>query len=54
MAISINEEVTDRGGFSPPETLEAVKDYQLLRTDQNDWIELTTDGEQLWVEWEWR
>jgi len=33
-----------------PETLEAVEGYTLLRTDQNGWIELSTDGEQMWVE----
>ena len=31
------------------EVLESVKDYQLLRTDQNGWIEITTDGDQMWV-----
>jgi competence protein ComEC len=33
-----------------PETLEAVRGYPLLRTDQKGWIELTTDGKRLWVE----
>jgi hypothetical protein len=37
-----------------PETLEAVQGYTLLRTDRNGWIELSTDGEQLWVEVERR
>ena len=36
--------------FSSPETLEAVAGYTLLRTDQNGWIELSSDGQQLWVE----
>lgn len=36
---------------SPPhETLYAVQDYSLLRTDHNGWIHLSTDSEQLWVE----
>ncbi len=39
----------DRQGRPAPETLEAVKVYNLLRTDRNGWIELTTDGEQMWV-----
>lgn len=30
--------------------LDALKGYMPLRTDQNGWIELTTDGEQMWVE----
>jgi len=28
----------------------ALQGFTLLRIDQNGWIELTTDGEQLWVE----
>jgi competence protein ComEC len=40
----------DREGLPSPETLEAVQGYNLLRTDQHGWIELTTDGEQMWVE----
>ena len=33
-----------------PEVLEALQGYTLLRTDQNGWIELITDGEQMWVD----
>ncbi len=44
----------DHHGLPSPETLEAVQDYTLLRTDRNGWIELTTDGEQMWVEVEKR
>lgn len=40
----------DQEGFPSPETLDAVQGYPLLRTDKNGWIELTTDGEQTWVE----
>lgn len=41
----------DRCGRSPsPETLEVVESYMLLRTERNSWIELTTVGEQMWVE----
>jgi beta-lactamase superfamily II metal-dependent hydrolase len=40
----------DREGRPLPEVLEALKDYTLQRTDQNGWIELSTDGEQIWVE----
>jgi hypothetical protein len=32
------------------ETLEACEGYTLVRTDQKGWIELSTDGEQMWVE----
>ena len=40
----------DREGRPDVETLEAVQGYNLLRTDPNGWIELSTDGEQMWVE----
>ena len=40
----------DWQGLPSPETLQAVQDYTLLRTDHNGWIQLSTDGEQLWVE----
>ena len=36
------------------ETLQALQGYTLLRTDQNGWIELSADGEQMWVEVERR
>ncbi len=40
----------DREGRPDPEMLEAVDGYTLLRTDRDGWIELITDGEQMWVE----
>jgi beta-lactamase superfamily II metal-dependent hydrolase len=40
----------DKTGLPSPETLNALQGYTLLRTDQNGWIELTTDGKQMWVE----
>jgi competence protein ComEC len=40
----------DRHGLPSAETLQAVHGFNLLRTDTNGWIELTTDGEQMWVE----
>ena len=43
----------DLDGFPSPETVAAVDGYSLLRTDRNGWIELSTDGEQMWVEVEW-
>jgi len=39
----------DIDGMPDGETLEAVKDYALLRTDQSGWIEITTNGEEMWV-----
>jgi competence protein ComEC len=40
----------DRRARPDPQVLEAVQGYTLLRTDRNGWVELTTDGERLWVE----
>lgn len=40
----------NREGLPSQEVLTALEEYTLLRTDQNGWIELTTDGERLWVE----
>jgi len=40
----------DREGRPSPEMLEVLKDYTLLRTDRNEWIELAMDGEQMWVD----
>jgi beta-lactamase superfamily II metal-dependent hydrolase len=40
----------DSQGLPSPETLEALEGRTLLRTDQNGWIEITTDGERMWVE----
>ena len=44
----------DKAGKPDRETLEALQGYNLLRTNQNGWIELSTDGEQIWVEVERR
>ena len=43
-------EVGDYDGLPSPETLETVAAYTLLRIDQNSWLHLITDGQQLWVE----
>ncbi|PWB50198.1 MAG: hypothetical protein C3F13_17170 [Anaerolineales bacterium] len=40
----------DKSGLPSPETIEALRGYNLLRTDQNGWIEITTDGQQMWIE----
>ena len=39
----------DKDGLPHQETLDAIEDYPVLRTDQNGWIEVTTDGEEMWV-----
>ena len=40
----------DRRGLPDESLLQGLADYSLLRTDRNGWIELTTDGERMWVE----
>ncbi len=40
----------DHRGRPDPETLAAAAGYPLLRTDLNGWIEISTDGERMWVE----
>lgn len=40
----------DPDGLPHNRTLEAIEDYPLLRTDYNGWIEVTTDGTEMWVE----
>ena len=32
-----------------PETLDALDGYPVLRTDRHGWIELVTDGQEMWV-----
>lgn len=44
----------DWQGRPEAETLEAIAGYPVLRTDLNGWIELSTDGQQIWVEVERR
>jgi hypothetical protein len=44
----------DREGRPDEEASQAPKGYPLLCTDQNGWIELSRDGEQMWVEVERR
>ncbi len=40
----------DRDGHPDRETLDALGGYSLLRTDQHGWIQIVTDGAQMWVE----
>ena len=40
----------DWSGLPNKSTLRAVEGYSLLRTDENGWIHVSTDGVQMWVE----
>jgi competence protein ComEC len=47
--VLLSVSAADENGMPDSEVLESIKDYQLLRTDQNGWVEITTDGAQMWV-----
>lgn len=47
--IVLSVDAADQNGMPDGDVLESVKDYDLLRTDQNGWIEITSDGRQMWV-----
>ena len=44
----------DADGLPDQDTLDAVQDITLLRTDRDGWITVSTDGAQMWVEVEKR
>jgi beta-lactamase superfamily II metal-dependent hydrolase len=47
--VLLSVSAADQNGMPDSEVLESLKDYDLLRTDRNGWIEITTDGTQMWV-----
>ncbi|MDX1379367.1 MAG: hypothetical protein R3307_10995, partial [Anaerolineales bacterium] len=47
--IVLSVDAADINGMPDGETLEIVKDYALLRTDINGWVEISTNGSQMWV-----
>jgi competence protein ComEC len=47
--VELSVDAADQNGMPDSFVLESVKDYELLRTDQNGWVEVTTNGEQMWV-----
>jgi competence protein ComEC len=47
--VELSVDAADQNGMPDSSVLESVKDYEILRTDQNGWIEITTNGEQMWV-----
>ena len=48
--VLLSVSAADKEGLPSPETLELLQGYTVLRTDRNGWIELSTDGTQMWVE----
>jgi competence protein ComEC len=47
--VVLSVDAADQNGMPNSEVLESVKDYELLRTDQNGWVEISTNGLQMWV-----
>ncbi len=47
--IVLNVAAGDENGMPDDEVLETIKEYSLLRTDRNGWVEIATNGEQMWV-----
>jgi len=39
----------DQNGLPDQDTLDVLTGYSLLRTDRNGWIEVSTDGRQMWT-----
>lgn len=47
--VVLSVSAADENGMPDAQVMESVKDYDILRTDQNGWIDVTTDGKQMWV-----
>lgn len=47
--VLLSVSAADENGMPDRDVMESVKDYDVLRTDQNGWVEVMTDGEQMWV-----
>jgi competence protein ComEC len=47
--VLLSVSAADENGMPDGEVLESVEDFELLRTDQNGWVEITTDGTRMWV-----
>lgn len=48
--IVLSVSAADENGMPDAEVLRIVKDRSLLRTDSNGWIEIATNGAQMWVD----
>lgn len=48
--VVLSVDAGDKNGLPDQETLDALKGRSLLRTDLNGWIEIMTDGKQMWVQ----
>jgi beta-lactamase superfamily II metal-dependent hydrolase len=48
--VMISVEAGNNRGLPSPTVLQTLEGTTVLRTDLHGWIELTSDGKQLWVE----
>ena len=48
--IILSVAVDDWAGLPHASTLKTVENYSLLRTDEDGWVHITTDGAQMWIE----
>ncbi len=48
--ILLSVEAGNQEGLPDPATLQAAADYNLLRTDQHGWIQISTDGRDMWLQ----
>ena len=47
--VLLDVSAADENGMPDREVMELLKDYDLLRTDRNGWVDVATDGSQMWV-----
>ena len=47
--VVLSVSAADENGMPDGEVLEIVKEYAMLRTDLNGWIDVSTNGSQMWV-----
>ncbi|HEX9618424.1 MAG TPA: hypothetical protein VGA03_13510 [Anaerolineales bacterium] len=46
----LNKAAGERGELPSLEALAALEGYTVLRTDENGWVQIETDGQRMWVE----
>jgi competence protein ComEC len=47
--VVLSVDAADQNGMPDSAVLDEVKSFSTLRTDQSGWIEIATDGSQMWV-----
>jgi beta-lactamase superfamily II metal-dependent hydrolase len=47
--VVLSVSAADKNGMPDGVVLKTLKDYALLRTDLNGWIDVSTNGTQMWV-----